>query len=61
MSVIDQALKANELYAKTYDPKWWAISSTAIKWRRIRPVASSFCPAIRPTSTGQRPVSTSPR
>ena len=22
MSVIDQALKANELYAKTYDPKW---------------------------------------
>src|SRR5689334_2723286 len=24
MSVIDQALKANELYAKTYDPKWGA-------------------------------------
>jgi len=24
MSVIDQALKANELYAKTYDPKWRA-------------------------------------
>jgi len=22
MGVIDQALKANELYAKTYDPKW---------------------------------------
>ena len=22
MSVIDQALKANERYAKTYDPKW---------------------------------------
>ena len=22
MSIIDQALKANELYAKTYDPKW---------------------------------------
>jgi hypothetical protein len=24
MSIIDQALKANELYAKTYDPKWGA-------------------------------------
>src|SRR6476619_5192572 len=24
MSVIDQALKANERYAKTYDPKWGA-------------------------------------
>ena len=24
MSVIDEALKANELYAKTYDPKWGA-------------------------------------
>jgi carbonic anhydrase len=24
MSLIDQALKANELYAKTYDPKWGA-------------------------------------
>jgi len=24
MSVIDQALKANELYATTYDPKWGA-------------------------------------
>ena len=22
MSIIDQALKANELYAKTYDPEW---------------------------------------
>ena len=22
MSIIDQALKANEAYAKTYDPKW---------------------------------------
>jgi len=22
MSIIDQALKANERYAKTYDPKW---------------------------------------
>ena len=24
MGIIDQALKANELYAKTYDPKWGA-------------------------------------
>jgi hypothetical protein len=27
----------------------------------IRPVALPFCPAIRPTSTGKSPVSTSPR
>ena len=39
----------------------WAIGSTAVGWRLIRPVASSFCRAIRPTFTGQSPVSTSPR
>jgi hypothetical protein len=33
--------------------------STAIRWRRIRLAASSFCPAIRPTSIGRGPVSTS--
>jgi hypothetical protein len=35
-----------------------AISSTAIRCRRIRPAASSFCPVIRGISTGQSPVST---
>jgi hypothetical protein len=35
--------------------------STAIRSRRIHPAASSFCPAIRGTSTGQSPASTSLR
>ena len=39
----------------------WAISSTPISWRPIRPVPSSFCPVTRPISTGRNPVSTSRR
>jgi hypothetical protein len=34
----------------------WANSSAAIRCRRIRPIASSFCPGIRRTSAGQNPV-----
>jgi hypothetical protein len=39
----------------------WAISSTLPHCKRTRPEASSFCPAIRPISTGRNPVSTSRR
>jgi hypothetical protein len=35
--------------------------SMAARWRRIRPEALSFCPAIPGTSTGRSPASTSPR
>src|SRR6476646_4555191 len=37
----------------------WAIGSTAIGSRHIHQAASSFCPAIHGTSTGQNPASTS--
>jgi len=38
-----------------------ATDSTAMRSRRIRLAASSFCPAIRGTSIGRSPANTSPR
>jgi hypothetical protein len=38
-----------------------ANSSTTGTWRHTRRAPSLFCPAVPPISTGQNPVSTSPR
>jgi carbonic anhydrase len=45
MSIIDQALKANERYAKTYDPKWGGRASAAENCGRDLHGSSSFRPS----------------